>query len=81
MIFKSYEIQKNYSRLTENNFFLCYGENFGLFQGGNIGDISITYSPLSSVGGLTGNTGASYSATNIVVEESNKKLSCQRRKW
>ncbi len=32
MIFKSYEIQKNYSRLTENNFFLCYGENFGLKQ-------------------------------------------------
>jgi len=30
MIVKSYEIKKNKSILTKNNFFLLYGENFGL---------------------------------------------------
>ena len=30
MIIKSYEIKKNISKLIENNFFLLYGENFGL---------------------------------------------------
>ena len=30
MITKSYEIKKNISKLIENNFFLLYGENFGL---------------------------------------------------
>ena len=30
MILKSYEIQKNKSNLSKYNFFLLYGENFGL---------------------------------------------------
>ena len=32
MIFKSYEIQRNSTKLSKYNFFLCYGENFGLKQ-------------------------------------------------
>ena len=30
MIFKSYEIQRNLGKFSKYNFFLCYGENFGL---------------------------------------------------
>ena len=30
MIIKSYEVQKNLSNLLKYNFFLLYGENFGL---------------------------------------------------
>ena len=30
MIIKSYEVQKNKSNLSKYNFFLLYGENFGL---------------------------------------------------
>ena len=30
MIIKSYEVQKNESNLSKYNFFLLYGENFGL---------------------------------------------------
>jgi len=30
MIIKSYEVQKNRSNLSKYNFFLLYGENFGL---------------------------------------------------
>ena len=30
MIIKSYEVKKDKANFTENNFFLLYGENFGL---------------------------------------------------
>ena len=30
MIIKSYEVQKNYTKIIKNNFYLLYGENVGL---------------------------------------------------